>query len=554
MLTELLIKNVAIIDQLRIRFGPGLTVLSGETGAGKSIIIDALSLLCGGRAAQELIRTGTDEAQVEGIFDVTPLPELQRWLEEAGFDAGEELVVKRRLSRVGPNRIYLNGSAATLSQLRELGEQLITIHGQHESQGLLRPDVHLELLDRYANCGELRNQYQQRYNHWQDTERSITALSQAVSDRETRLEIVSYQIDELVSAALVPDEDQLIDEEYRRLASAERLVAAAQGGFEQLYGGDRTVLRDVGRIKQSLQELASLDPALAPIVGQLEEGYLQLEDAALALRDYAGHIDCDPDVLKQLEERRDLVNRLVRKYGKTVAEVLERLAALQEEQATLLRAESDQGSLMAERDQLREQLEQDASRLHHARVAAGERLAAQATAEIRELSLPHGAFQVLIESLDSLRSDGSDRVEFLFTANPGEPPRPLGRVASGGELSRLMLALKQVLPEGEAPILVFDEVDTGVSGAVAAVIGRKLAGVAVGQQLFCVTHLPQVAAWGDQHLVVRKTVADGRTVTVVEPLDEAGRITELARLLAGEQIGDSALTHARAMRAESHRG
>lgn len=547
MLTELLIKDVAIIDRLRIRFGPGLTVLTGETGAGKSIIIDALTLLSGGRASQDLIRSGADEAQVEGIFDVGELPAIQLWLDEHGFEAGPELVVKRRLSKQGPNRIYLNGSAATLSQISDLGMQLITIHGQHESQGLLRPDVHLQLLDRFAGLTELRDTFSNGFDRLSALEATIERLASARLDRESRREILAYQIDELEAAQLQPNEELQVEEEFRLLSAAERLIAGAQSAYDELYAGEVTVLRQLGRVKQTLHELARVDGTLTTMARQLEEGYLQIEDAALALRDYASKMECDPGRLRQLEERRDLLTRLLRKYAPTVQGVLIRLTELKEEFGLLERADDEERILQREREELLEELRLRGMQLHDARVAAGAVLAETVTREIRELAMPHGTLDVSLELLEVMRRDGVNRLTLLFSANPGEPSRPLARVASGGELSRLMLALKQVLPEGEAPTMVFDEVDTGVSGAVASGIGRKLAHAARGQQLFCVTHLPQVAAWAGNHLVVTKEVHDGRAVTKVTALNRAGQIQELARLVAGEEVHESARTHAEAM-------
>ncbi len=547
MLTELLIKDVAIIDRLRIRFGPGLTVLTGETGAGKSIIIDALTLLSGGRASQDLIRSGADEAQVEGIFDVGELPAIQLWLDEHGFEAGPELVVKRRLSKQGPNRIYLNGSAATLSQISDLGMQLITIHGQHESQGLLRPDVHLQLLDRFAGLTELRDTFSNGFDRLSALEATIERLASARLDRESRREILAYQIDELEAAQLQPNEELQVEEEFRLLSAAERLIAGAQSAYDELYAGEVTVLRQLGRVKQTLHELARVDGTLTTMARQLEEGYLQIEDAALALRDYASKMECDPGRLRQLEERRDLLTRLLRKYAPTVQGVLIRLTELKEEFGLLERADDEERILQREREELLEELRLLGMQLHDARVAAGAVLAETVTREIRELAMPHGTLDVSLELLEVMRRDGVNRLTLLFSANPGEPSRPLARVASGGELSRLMLALKQVLPEGEAPTMVFDEVDTGVSGAVASGIGRKLAHAARGQQLFCVTHLPQVAAWAGNHLVVTKEVHDGRAVTKVTALNRAGQIQELARLVAGEEVHESARTHAEAM-------
>lgn len=547
MLTELSIRNVAIIDHLQLSFGPGLNLLTGETGAGKSIIIDALTLVCGGRASADLIRTGEEEATVEALFDLSGLPGLQAQLQEAGLEAGDELLIKRTINRSGRNRVYLNGSLATLGQLADIGRQLVTIHGQHESQGLLRPEYHLVLLDAFAGTSELRQRVAAAFEQWKQITERLAHFDEQERDTARRIDLLAYQVEEIAAAELKSGEEEELEERQRLLANAERLACTTGSAYEALYGGDQALLGELKRVTAAMREAAAVDAALAPLHSLLDEGYLLLEDAALQLRDYAARIEADPEQLKQVDDRLDQLIRLKRKYAPTVEEVMALGAALAAELEELQGRCRSRDELQQELAGQRTTLERLGAELGEKRRAAGVELEQQLAEETRQLAMPHAVVQVAFEPLAEPRSSGFEKVELLFSPNPGEPPRPLAKVASGGELSRLMLAFKQVLPEGEAPTMVFDEVDTGVGGAVAGVVGRKLRNLATGQQVFCVTHLPQVAAWAMQHIRVEKLVGNGRTSTLVTLLDEPGRVQEVARMLAGEQISDAALQHATEM-------
>lgn len=547
MLSQLSIRNVAIIDRLQLSFGPGLNILSGETGAGKSIIIDALTLASGGRASVDLIRSGEDEAVVEALFDLADQKPLQRQLQEAGFQDTEELLIKRCLSRTGKNRIYINGSLATLAQLGEIGRQLVTIHGQHESQGLLRPEYHLELLDVFAGAEGMRRDVAGAFARWRETEQQLDRFEEQGRALSQRMELLAHQVEELEEAQLRPGEDEELEEQRRVLANAERLAMTAGGAYEALYGGDRALLGELKRIVAAVREAAGIDASLASVQELLDEGYLQLEDGALQLRDYTARLEAEPDRLRMIEDRLDLLQRLKRKHASTLDGLIEQKSALKQELDQLQGQYRSREQLQQEAAELREALHRLAAELGTKRVRGAQELEQRLTGEIRQLAMPHAVVRVALESLAEPRSSGLERVEFLFSPNPGEPPRPLARVASGGELSRLMLAFKQVLPEGEAPTLVFDEVDSGIGGSVAGVVGRKLRHLADAQQVFCVTHLPQVASWSTRHLRVEKRVLDGRTVTAVRELDHEGQVQELARMLAGEQITAAALQHAEEM-------
>lgn len=553
MLTDLTIKNVAIIDTLQITFKPGLTVLTGETGAGKSIIIDAVGLIMGGRASSDLIRSGEEEAVVEALFDISALPDIREQLMEAGLDADGELLIKRSLSRGGKNRIFINGGMATLNLLTDIAPRLINIYGQHDSQTLLKPENHLRLLDAFAGIGDRRQKFTDLFGRLGSVRETLAGLDHAEREAERRLDLLSYQSDELAKAALKPGEEEQLAEQRRLLASAEKLGGGSGEAFDRLYGGDGTILGQLRRISASIAELSAIDASLQDTAASIEGAYLQLEDAAITLRDYSSRIESDPAALGQIDDRLDLLRGLKRKYAPTVEELLVYKAEIDAELDRLRSREQDRQSLEAERDRMEDELKLAGAELTAARIQAAAKLKRALESEAHQLAMKGATIEPALEALVEPRSSGFERVEFLFSPNPGEVPRPLGRIASGGELSRLMLAIKQVLPDSDVPTLVFDEVDTGIGGATSELVGRKLKNVAAGQQVLCITHLPQVAVFADQQLRVEKLVEGGRTSTRICELDPNERTREIARMLAGTTISDSALAHAAEMLAAAVR-
>ncbi|RII30619.1 MAG: DNA repair protein RecN [Geobacter sp.] len=544
MLTDLSIKNVAIIDSLHLALGPGLTVLTGETGAGKSIIIDAVGLIMGARASNDLIRTGSDEAVVEAIFDISGLPEIGQQLEEAGLEADSELLIKRSISRSGKNRIFINGGMATLALLVDLARRLVNIYGQHESQTLLKPENHLLLLDAYAGSAPLRSEFAKMFAQIQTVRERLEQLDEQEREAARKLDLLSFQSAEIAAADLRPGEEEELDEQRQVLANAERLCNSSAESFERLYGGDGAILGQLRRITGSIADLATIDHRLDELAANLESTYLQLEDAAISLRDYASGIESDPAMLQKVEDRLDLIGRLRKKYAPTVAEIMAFKERVDVELDQLRGREQDRRHLEEELDLLSAELDKLGAKLTEQRTNAIAGLKAALETEAHQLAMKNAVFEIALEPLPEPRTSGFERIEFLFSPNPGEPPRPLARIASGGELSRLMLAIKQVLPEGDVPTLVFDEVDTGIGGATSELVGRKLKNVANSQQVLCITHLPQVAVFADHHLLVNKLVKDGRTTTQVMPLAAHARTNEIARMLAGSTITESALSHA----------
>jgi DNA repair protein RecN (Recombination protein N) len=554
MLTDLFIKNFAIIDNLHVTFGPGLTILTGETGAGKSIIIDAVNLILGGRASADLIRSGADEATVEALFDLAVCPDIRATLAEAGVECDGELLVKRTVSRSGKNRVFVGGGLSTTAVLAELARQLINIYGQHESQTLLKPDNHLRLLDDFGRLGPLRDRFGVLYGEYRDTLAEIRRLSEGEEAAARRIDHLGFQSEEIAKAALVPGEEETLEQERQLLAHAGKLLQNSSGAYELLYGGDGALLGSLRRVVADVTEIEGIDPSLKPIRETLDGSYFQLEDAALALRDYAARIEADPERLLSVDDRIDLLNRLKRKYAPTVAEILAYKVEIDRELEALLNREQSRGGLESSLAELEQRLAAVGTELSAARTAAAVALKEAMERELHQLAMKNAVFETAFERLSEPRSSGLERGEFLFSPNPGESPRPLARIASGGELSRLMLALKQIHPESDVPTLVFDEVDSGIGGATSALVGEKLKRVSESQQVLCITHLPQVAAFADHHFRVEKQVSGGRTVTSVTPLDGEERVAEMARMLGGVRITEKTLEHAREMISEAGRG
>ncbi|ABK99193.1 DNA repair protein RecN [Pelobacter propionicus] len=544
MLTDLSITNIAIIDSLHLSLKPGLTILTGETGAGKSIIIDAVGLIMGGRASADLIRSGSDEAVVEAIFDISDMSELSQLLSDSGFPCEAELLVKRSISRAGKNRIFINGAMATLTLLSDISRRLINIYGQHESQTLLRPENQLLLLDLFAGNTDLRGAFASLYAKLQTVRERLAHADEREREAARRLDLLSFQSQEIAGAELRDGEEEQLEEERQLLANAEKLGGASAEAFELLYGGDGALLGQLRRISNAIREIAAIDQTLGETATSLENCYLQLEDAAMTLRGYASRVEADPLSLQRVEDRLDQINRLKRKYGPTIRDILEFQQQVDGELEQIRDQEHDREALQGQCDRLEKELRRCGAELSRQRAAAADALKQALENEARQLAMKNAVIEADLTLLDEPRPTGFERMELLFSPNAGEPPRPLAKIASGGELSRLMLAFKQVLPEGDVPTLVFDEVDSGIGGATSETVGRKLKRVARRQQVLCITHLPQVAVFADQHLHVAKRVDNGRTATAVTPLDKKARIEEISRMLGGAVITDTTRSHA----------
>ena len=542
MLAELRIVNFALIEQLNLQFQSGFTVLTGETGAGKSLLIDAIALLVGGRASTDQIRSGEDEAQLEAAFqlpDTHPLLQRLRLQDIIGQNESE-LILRRVLSRSGRHRVYVNGSLRPLRVLEDLGGTLVDIHGQHEQQSLLATSKQLDALDAFGRLHGLRGRYEQAHQNWRVLCTELDALQSEVDDRAKREDMLRFQAKEIEQAGLLPDEEAGLRSERQRLVHAHRLRELAHEAHIELQSDEQAVLSRLGRIGRILAELAQTDPMMGDCEHTATESAIQLKDLAGQLRDYAQQLEADPDRQAVVENRLDLIQGLKKKYGGSVEAVLVTGRRVQEELELLDSHEERTVELTGRLDEEARRLRALAQQLSKKRIDAAKRMTTLVQAELMALKMEQAIFQVTVssdESAEGLGSAGCDRVEFLLSSNPGEPPKPLNRVASGGELSRIMLALKTVLADmDEVPVLVFDEIDTGVGGAVAAAMGSRLQKLGAFHQVFCITHLPQVASQAEHHLLVEKGLDAQRTFTSVRALKGMGREEEIARMLGGLTI------------------
>ncbi len=554
MMTDLIIKNFAIIDHLHVTFEQGFTVLTGETGAGKSIIVDAVNLLLGGRARGEVIRTDAESAAVEAVFTLPAQAPLRHRLSAADLPVDDELVVRRTLSRSGKNRAFVNGALVPVGQLRELIGDLVNIYGQHEHQTLQRPEMHLALLDEFAGLAAEVSEYRLIYKEYCQLEDELTRFESALRDRRQRIDYLSFVQQELADAGLQVGEDIELEQERRLLQHAEKLTLASSGGYASLYGNEQSVCEQVGVIADQLDDLRTIDPLLGGLSERLRESLYNLEDVALQLRDYGEKLEFEPHRQEQVEERLALLERLKRKYAPSLAELMAFEQDTEQELSDLSAGESRREDLQNRCDQKKQALTATAAALSQQRQLAAQQLAAAVEAQLADLAMPGARFELRLSALPEPGPDGGERGEFYLAANPGEQAQPLSKIASGGELSRIMLALRRCAPVGDDLIsLIFDEVDAGIGGEAATAVGEKIRRTGRDLQVLCVTHLPQVAAFADHHYRVSKTTSDERTTTLIECLDGDEREREIARMLGGSHISEQAKIHARELISLSQR-
>lgn len=546
MLSDLHINNLAVIDSLQVSFNRGFTVLSGETGAGKSIIIDAMGLLLGQRMRSDLVRSGEETASVEAVFNLAEQPRIRQQLEEMGFASDDELLVKRTMTLQGKNRVFINGSLATLAQLQQLMQPMLAIFGQHDQQQLQRVENHLQLLDGFAQCGGLLADYQQHYTHWQQLNKQLTQLRQSESDRHNRLELLTYQSEEIAAAQLVAGEDMELAAERLKLQHAQRLYAGCQQGYDALYADNGAICEQLGGVVHQLDGLQQVDPQLLEPLTAIKDALFTLEDAAVQLRQAAESVVFDEQRQQEVEERLILINALQRKYHPDIAGILQRKQQIDDELEQLGDSAATMQHLEQQIAQQQAQVLRIGAELSQQRHQAAQRLQQVMEQELSGLAMPNARFEVQRRSLENPGLLGLERVEFYFSANPGQQTRPLADTASGGELSRLMLALRKSAPAVDGlATMIFDEVDAGIGGVAASAVGERLCAVAAGHQVLCITHLPQVAAYANHQLRVEKVIQDGNTATQLHNLDHEGRVQELARMLGGAQLSSQTVAHAR---------
>lgn len=538
MLTELRIAHFALIDRLSLQFSTGFHVLTGETGAGKSILVDAIALLIGGRASTDQIRSDAEEATLEASFTLpasSPLLHELRDQELLGA-ADTDIIVRRILSRSGRHRLYLNGSLTPLHTLQRLAGTLVDIHGQHDQQSLLSPKRQLELLDAFGDLIALRQRVTRQYEVWRHRQRELSEAERVFHERRTQEDLIRYQYEELLEADLKPAEDEALIAERGRLAHVRRLVELGQQAYDVLYAGDQSVLAGLALVGERVKELVTIDPEQSEWSAISQGAVVQLRELAHRLNAYRQQLDQDPDRLIQVEERLDHIQRLKKKYDTTLDGLVIKTSELKQQLDAFCSSEKRCADL---RDLVAIDLRELASlceQLTHGRRRASEQLQQRITKELSALRMDQTALhiQVIPTEEESIGPTGRDRIEFLFSANPGEPLMPLAKVASGGELSRMMLAIKTVLADTDTvPVLIFDEIDTGIGGAVATVMGQRLRALAKYHQVLCITHLPHIASHATSHYLVEKISEKKRTVTRVTLLDRAARQAEIARMVGG---------------------
>jgi DNA repair protein RecN (Recombination protein N) len=562
MLQELTIRNFAIIDDLQINFSDGLTILSGETGAGKSIILNAVNLILGMRASADLIRSGTESAELEAFFHISPASTVAKSLAEYNYAAEDGLLIRRIISRTDSNRVYINGRLATIQLLNSITEHLASISGQHAHQGLLKEDQHLLILDQFGKLMPLR---QKVFNCYQAIVPLIEKLKElnAIKVRQTEhLEFLEFQKREIIGAGIAPNEDIELEQQRRRLKNAEMLFQTVSGSIEELYGASGSIVERLSEVKRNLEKAGQVDSYLKTSADSLAEPCYQVEDLVEKLRTYLNAIQVDEGQLEEVEERLDILNKLKRKYGGSLEAVFDKLESIQQDLAGVENIVEKIAEIEAERAHWYKQLVDLSQQLSEKRARTAESLAKKVVKELASLKMSPAEFKVLLRKMPTgektksylsagnnlINESGIDRATFMIAPNLGEELKPLASIASGGELSRVVLALKAILAQTDSvETVVFDEVDSGIGGGVAEVVGRKLSELARHHQVICITHLPQIAKFADHHFTIVKNVIKGRTTTAIKLLDRQDRYKEIARMLGGEEITRTTLDHAREM-------
>ena len=551
-LTLLRIKNLALVEELQWQMGPGFIAVTGETGAGKSIIIGALQLLLGERADKSLIRAGADLCTVEAVFSGTDLQNLNPQLVEAGVEPCEnDLILKRTLSSTGTNRQFINGSPTTLSILKNLGDELVDLHGSHDHQSLLSPETQLSLLDSFAHAEEQLDGYRKHHRQLQTLLAEHAALDTAETAREQELDLLRHQITEIKSANLVADEEQEIEKRYKLTSNSKRLIELASAIVNKLSETDDSVLSQLAETQRLLRELERIDGSIGQFSSAHAASVVELSEIARALSAYAEKLDLDPQQLAALEQRVSLFETLKRKYGGSIAEVIAFGERATERMRKIEGRDMELERLAKEIENVRAQMNRAGEALRELRVKVAPKLSENIRRNLRDLGFRQSKFEAELSALDEPRPNGFDSVELLFSPNPGEPLKPLRAIASSGEISRLMLAIKSALAAHDAiPLLVFDEIDTNVGGEIAHAVGAKMRTLGRGHQVICITHLPQVAATASSHFVVTKDVARGRTFSDLHEVTSKARQEEIARMLGGKS--ESALKLAASLLKERH--
>ena len=547
MLLELVVENYAIVDRLRVHFHAGLNLLTGETGSGKSIVVDALGLLLGARASADMIRSGATRARVAGIFEVRDHAAVRRLLEPAGLEAEDgELLIEREVLASGKSRAFVGSRPVSAALLRDLAPFLADIHGQHDQQLLFSADAQREMLDAFGGHRELLEKTAALYRQWRAASAELEELEHSEQEKLRLLDLWSFQRKEIESAALGPGEEDALENERRVLQNVQRLQEAADAAYAALYDSPESAVSLSRSAGKRVDELCRIDPSLEGVREQLKAAGLALEEAAYGLRDYLGRLEANPGRLEEVETRLAAIDRLKRNYGQSIPEILEFLEEVRRQVSSVEHAGERMEELRRTRQRVSAEYEKTAAELEARRASTARKLEKRVEAELAQLAMERTVFRVEIAPA-AWSEDGANRVEFLVSPNPGEEPRALEKVASGGEISRIALAVKTCLAgpkSGHVRTLVFDEVDAGVGGSAAEGVGRRLKKLAASSQVLCVTHLPQIASFADHHYFVSKQESGGRTMAAIEELEGVARTREVGRMLSGQKLTPEALKHA----------
>ncbi|RHF53478.1 DNA repair protein RecN [Mitsuokella multacida] len=555
MLKSLTVWNFALLEHVQVEFQPGLNILTGETGAGKSILIDSLGAVLGARMSADMVRSGCDWLRVEAVFSLEDeslgLHELLT--QQAIDDSDKELIITRQLTRAGRSTALVNGCHVTLAVLRQIGAYLVDIHGQNENLALLKEENQFHLLDGYdPDVSEALAAYECVYREWREKKKAYAEKQQASREYAQRLDMLHWQDKEISEANLKPGEDEQLEADIRKLSHAEKIVGSVEESYQLLEGGGGNglgVLPALSQVKKDLEEIGRFDDALANAQKMVEEAYISLQEASYELRDYGESVEFSPERLDQLQSRMDVIYRLCKKYGATLGDVLAHQAKVEQELTEIENYDEDIAALEKEIAALEEKLGRKAAELTRLRTAAANDLSSAIEEQLFALGMPKARFHIRVEQAEDYGANGRDDVAMFFSANPGEAEKPLQKVASGGELSRIALAIKTVASsrDSSVPSMVFDEIDTGIGGRTAQMVAERIALVAQYKQVLCITHLPQIACMADAHLYISKRTVEGTTATQIRPLSERERISEIARMASGADMTTASLDNAREM-------
>ena len=549
---ELRIKNFAIIDELNLSFSKGFNILTGETGAGKSIILNGVHLLLGDKATEEWIRSSEEEASVEALFDISGNPEVKDRIKEKaphlqGLGEEDSLIIRRVISRSGRGKVFINGNLATLGMLSDFGEGLLSIYGQHEHQSLQRVETHLDILDEFGGLLGIREEFQKQYQEFISLSEEVEKIRSEKERRTREQELMAFQSKEIEASGIQIGEEESLKEDRTILTHAKKLMDFAHASEETLYSEEGSTIEKIQKILNQGREMAAIDPTLDQPLKALESTLIQLEEIALALRDYSRRVEINPVRLDEIEYRLEEIDRLKRKYGSTIKEILSFKHKIDEALKSFTSDEERLSQLEGRLEPLQQIVIRLGKKLSEKRKKVALELKTSVERELNSLGMKKTIFEIHMDPLP-LSLKGVDRVEFLISPNVGEEVKPLAKIASGGELSRIMLAMKRILAKiGGRQVLIFDEIDSGIGGAMAEVVGKKLRELSRHHQVICVTHLPQIASFADQHHSVRKEVKLGRTITQVDRLDQESIVEEIGRMLGGVKVTEKTRAHAKEM-------